>query len=176
MFKKFVIWCVLIFVAFSLTACISNIDDNNGENKTPERTETNQTDATPTPASTDKKGDPVPTYNEDWPTEMLPDGFPNLGKVTKVSDKRSYGNVITIYWNMITEDQIDAFVDKLNDYLDNDHAWQGSFYSDGVKYKPGTEDEFIRVVIRHMDFASGEVDSDFEPQFYLEISGEGLKK
>ena len=58
--------------------------------------------------------------------------------------------------------------------MDYDHAWQGYFFSDGLKYKPGTEDEFIRVVIRYQTSAPGSLEPDFDPQFYLEISGEGL--
>ncbi|MDD2418106.1 MAG: hypothetical protein PHR18_02905 [Oscillospiraceae bacterium] len=78
------------------------------------------------------QGDPVPIFTVDWPSEMLPTDFPNLGKVTKVFDSRFFGKMITINWTMLSEDQVKEIVDKLNAYLDYDHAWQGSFYSDGI--------------------------------------------
>ena len=171
MLKKLLIIIVLVIFTFSLVSCVPNVDDNNNNNNGDDNgknKKTTESNITPTP---ENKGDPVPTYTVDWPTAALPEGFPILGKVTKVSDKRVYGATVTIYWNMITQDQIEDFVDKLNDYLDYDHEWQEYFYSDGLKYKPGTEEEYVRVVIRHIDSASGAVGDDFDPQFFLEISG-----
>lgn len=185
MYKRIVVLFILVFVTFYMTACMSGVGNNNSDDKKPVNTntdnpnitdnpnDTENTDVTPTPGN--QQGDPVPTYNVDWPADMLPDDFPNLGKVTKVSDSRLLGNRITVYWNMITEDQMHELVDKLNDYLDIDHVWQDSFYSDGTKYKTGTQDEYIRIVIRYNDSNSGQIEPEFKPQFYLEISGEGLK-
>jgi len=115
-----------------------------------------------------------PTFTEDWPSHALPEGFPNLGKVTKVIDFRGYGNEIYIQWNIVTEDEVKKIVDPLNEYPDYDHEWQGNFYSDGLKYKPGTEEEILRVEIRYDASASGEVGENSSPQLVLEISGEAL--
>lgn len=115
-----------------------------------------------------------PTFTEDWPSDALPEGFPNLGKVTKVIDFRGYGDEIYIQWNIVTEDEVKKIVDALNEYLDYDHEWQDYFYSDGLKYKPGTEEEVLRVEIRYDASASGEVGENSSPQLVLEISGEAL--
>ncbi len=120
------------------------------------------------------QGDIVPSYTVDWPSEMLPSDFPNLGKVTKIYDSRKFGNKVTINWNILSEKEALELADKLNEYLDYDHAWQGSFFSDGIKYKPGTEDDFIRIVIRYFPSATGALEPEFDPQFYIDISGEGL--
>lgn len=119
-------------------------------------------------------GNPVPTFPVDWPSEMLPEDFPDLGMVTAVYDSRAFIKQITVNWNIMTEAQTKEIVEKLNAYLDYDHAWQGDFYSDGLKYKAGTQDESIRVVVRYMPSASGETDPTLQPQLYLEISGEGI--
>lgn len=120
-------------------------------------------------------GPAVPTFNEDWPAAMLPDGFPDLGKVTRVIDSRTLGGRVTIYWNILSQDDAAALVETLNGWLDYDMAWQGSAYSDGLKYADGTENEILMVRARSpFEFATGELEPDFDPQFYLEISGEAL--
>jgi hypothetical protein len=91
-----------------------------------------------------------------------------------VYDSRSFVKKVTINWNIVSEDQVKEIIDKLNAYLDYDHAWQDYFYSDGIKYKPGTQDESIRIVVRYMQSASGEIEPEFEPQFFLEITGDGI--
>lgn len=124
--------------------------------------------------ATSSQGDPVPTFTEDWPADALPEGFPNLGKVTRVMDFRTYGNEIYISWNIVSEEEVQNIVDTLNEYLDYDIAWQGYFYSDGVKYKEGTEEELLKIEVRYDASASGEAGENFEPQLTIEISGEGL--
>lgn len=119
-------------------------------------------------------GNPVPTFPSDWPAEMLPEDFPDLGMVTEVYDSRAFIKQITVNWNIVTEEQTKEIVETLNAYLDYDHVWQGDFYSDGIKYKAGTQDELIRVVVRYMPSATGETDPTLQPQLYLEISGEGI--
>ena len=181
MLKKTVSFLIVLMLMLTLVSCASeektlpsegivetadDSDDNEGD--VLGEGDTEQTKAPVT------QGEIGPTFTEDWPAHALPDGFPNLGKVTMVSDSRSYVSQITIYWNILSEDEVHSIVDKLNDYLDYDHAWQDYFYSDGLKYKAGTEEEILRVVIRYNSEASGRVDEEFEPQFYLEISGEGL--
>lgn len=120
------------------------------------------------------EGTPVPTFTVDWPAHALPEGFPNLGKVTKVIDFRGYGDEIYIQWNIVSEEEVKNIVDALNEYLDYDHEWQGYFYSDGLKYKEGTEEEILNIEIRYDPSASGEIGENSEPQLTLEISGEGL--
>lgn len=172
MFRKYLAFLLAMLLVISFVSCVSDkskrINDNNSSNNTSSSKDEGNT------TSVIIQGEPEPTFTVDWPSEMLPDDFPDLGKVTKIFDSRSYSKKVTIIWNMVSEDQVKEIVDKLNTYLDNDHAWQGSFYSDGVKYQSGTEDEYIRVVIRYMPSASGEIDPDFDPQFFLEISGVGI--
>lgn len=116
------------------------------------------------------RGEPEPYFPEDWPSYALPEGFPN----TKVIDFRKYGNEIYIQWNIVSEEEVQKIVNALNEYLDVDHAWQGYFYSDGVKYKEGTEEEILNVEIRYDKSASGAVGENSDSQLVIEISGEGL--
>ena len=143
----------------------------NATNAQNEPDETVKQDETASP-----QGESVPSFTVDWPADALPDGFPNLGKVTKVIDFRGYGSEIYIQWNIVSEEEVQRIVDALNEYLDYDHAWQGYFYSDGVKYKEGTEEEILKVEIRYDPSASGEVGESSKPQLTIEISGEGLPK
>lgn len=170
MFKKILVLLLIALLIFSFTSCFTN----GAESKDNLSKSTSKSDDESVQTSAVHQGDPVPTFDVDWPSEMLPDDFPDLGKVTKIYDSRAFINKVTIHWNILTEDQVEEIVEKLNAYLDYDHAWQDYFYSDGLKYKPGTEDEYIRVVIRYSPTASGEIEPDFKPQFYLEISGEGI--
>lgn len=170
--KKLFLVLLMMLLTFFFVSCTSDkLEKENGGNHTSDTsipTNGNNTSSAIT------QGDPVPTFTIDWPSEMLPDDFPDLGKVTKVYDSRSFVKKVTVNWNIVSEDQVKEIVDKLNAYLDYDHAWQGDFYSDGIKYKSGTEDESIKVVVRYMPSASGEIEPDFNPQFYLEISGDGI--
>ncbi len=132
--------------------------------------ESGETDEPEAPA-----GPPVPTFNEPWPAEILPEGFPDLGKVSRVIDSRSFGGRVTIYWNILTESEAKALIELLNPWLDHESSWQGDAFSDGVKYADGTEDEVLRVRPRGpIASASGELEPDFDPQFYLEITGKAL--
>ena len=170
--KKLFLFFIVVLLSFSFVSCTPVYPKKENSNDPTSDTSTgvngnNTSAAIP-------QGEPVPTFTVDWPSEMLPDDFPDLGKVTKVYDSRSFVKKITVNWNIVSEDQVKEIVDKLNAYLDYDHVWQGDFYSDGIKYKPGTEEESIRVVVRYMKAASGEIEPEFKPQFYLEISGQGI--
>lgn len=171
MIKKTVLFLLVMLLMLSFASCVSDkpSQETNPANQANQTTKAEGNDTTPAI----HQGEPVPTFTVDWPSEMLPSDFPDLGKVTK-AHRSSFSKVATIYWNMVTEEQVEEIVDKLNAYLDYDHAWQDYFYSDGIKYQPGTEDESIRVVIRYMTDASGEIEPNFNPQFFLEISGPGL--
>lgn len=180
MLKKTVLLLLIMLLTLSFASCVPgelntiNNDVNNDINNDnlPSNTDSEAGGDNETPEAT--YGEPVPTFSVDWPSEMLPDDFPDLGKVTKIYDSRAFVKKVTVNWNIVSEEQVKEIVDKLNAYLDYDHAWQDYFYSDGIKYKDGTEDELIRVVIRYMASASGAIEPNFEPQFYLEISGEGI--
>lgn len=63
--------------------------------------------------------------------------MPDLGEVSSVIDARAFVKSITIYWNTVTQDEINVILYKLNEYPDYDHAWQDYFYSDEIKYKYG---------------------------------------
>lgn len=181
MLKKLIVLMFVLMLTLSFAACAN--DDNNGGTTKESLSEVSgtadsgneaATEAGDTTTDAQPQGDLVPSFTVDWPADMLPEGFPNLGKVTKVNDSRMFGKTVTVIWNIVNEDQVKEIIDKLNVYLDYDHAWQDYFYSDGLKYKPGTQDESIRVVVRYSPTASGELEPGFNPQFYLEISGEGL--
>lgn len=167
--KKLFFLILVILLSFSLISCTNENSkvDSGGVDKSGSADE----DDIPSEIA---QGKLVPTFTIDWPSEVLPGDFPNLGKVTKVYDSRPFYKKITINWNIVSESQVNDIIDKLNAYLDYDHAWQGGFYSDGIKYKSGTEDEFINVVVRYSPSASGEMEPDFKPQFYLEITGQGI--
>ena len=169
MLKKILSFVFVVVLLFSFVSCGSDDPQKEEESKKAVSEVTEET------SKAVQQGDPEPTFTVDWPADMLPDDFPNLGKVTKVYDSRAFVKKITINWNIISEQQVKEIVDQLNAYLDYDHAWQDYFYSDGIKYKTGTEDEFINVVIRYSPSASGQIEPNLEPQFYLEISGEGIK-
>lgn len=172
MFKKYLAFLLIMFLIVPFTSCVSDGPQNESNgNDSSDISSFSEVEDT---SSEIVQGEPKPTYTVDWPSEMLPDDFPDLGKVTKVYDSRSFSKKITINWNMVNEDQVNEFVDKLNAYHDLEHVWQGNFYSDGVKYEIGTEDEYIRVVIRYMSSATGEIEPDFNPQFFLEITGPGI--
>ena len=170
--KKPLLFLLVILLSFSFVSCASDdIEmENSGHTTSNNSSPTNQNNTRPSIA----QGEPVPTFTTDWPSEMLPDDFPNLGKVTEVYDSRSFVKQIRVIWNIVSEDQVKEIVDRLNAYLDYDHVWQGNFYSDGIKYKSGTQDESIRVVVRYMQSASGEIEPEFDPQFFLEITGDGI--
>jgi len=182
---------LLILVSFALYGCGKDGGDSAASASPSAAIETDTggsvggteetTDDRMDPAETEKpveeapaQGEPVPTFTVDWPSDALPEGFPNLGKVTKVMDFRGYGNEIYIQWNIISEEELKNIVDALNEYLDYDHEWQGYYYSDGLKYKEGTEEEILNVEIRYDSSASGEVGENSDPQLTIEISGEGL--
>ena len=170
--KRLFLFFIVVLLSFSFVSCTSV--DPKKENSNDPTSDTSTLANGNNTSSAIPQGEPVPTFTVDWPSEMLPDDFPDLGKVTKVYDSRSFVKKITVNWNIVSEDQVKEIVDKLNAYLDYDHVWQGDFYSDGIKYKPGTEEESIRVVVRYMKAASGEIEPEFKPQFYLEISGQGI--
>ena len=67
-----------------------------------------------------------------------------------------------------------GIVKELNTSLDYDHEWQGGFYSDGINYTAGNQEESIRVVVRYMPPACGETEPLLQPQLYLKISGKGI--
>lgn len=178
MLKKIIVILLVLVMTLSLVSCIAqeptgNPTDTDG-NTSPSPTYNEEPGNTEDVEETDPpQGDPVPTFEEAWPAEKFPEDFPNLGNVSKVSDPRPLGSSVTIYWNILSKEDAQAIVDKLNEYLDYDHAWQDYFWSDGLKYKPGTEEELLRIEIRYNADASGSIE-DYKFQFYLEISGEGL--
>ena len=180
MLKKIASVLIVLILVLSLVSCASEGKQNENHIDTADDTADDEDDWNDEADSVDTnapsvKGEAVPTFTEDWPSYALPEGFPDLGKVTRVIDSRAFGNQVTIYWNILTEEEAADIVDILNAYLEYDHEWQGYFYSDGLKYAPGTENEVLRVVIRYQPTASGHFDDeDFSPQFYLEISGEAL--
>ena len=170
--KKLLFFVLVMLLSFYFVSCTSdNAEKENSRHSTSDTSSPTNENNT---SSAIAQGEPVPTFTIDWPSEMLPSDFPNLGKVTKVYDSRSFVKKVTINWNIVSEDQVKEIIDKLNAYLDYDHAWQDYFYSDGIKYKPGTQDESIRIVVRYMQSASGEIEPEFEPQFFLEITGDGI--
>lgn len=172
MLKKTLIFLLIILLIFSFASCDKDYSEQISKGTSTSKENSQTTSSTQPPVS--KQSDPVPTFTDDWPSEILPADFPDLGKVTKVYDSRRFVKQVTVHWNIVTENQVKEIVDKLNAYLDYDHAWQGNFYSDGIKYIPGTQDEFIRVEIQYIPSASGEIEPEFKPQFYLEISGAGI--
>lgn len=120
-------------------------------------------------------GPPVPTFNEPWPAEILPADFPDLGNVSVVIDSRNFGGRVTIYWNILTEPEAKALIEQLNPWLDYEMVWQGSAFSDGLKYAEGTEDEILMVRARGpFASATGQLEPSIDAQFYLEIVGEAL--
>jgi hypothetical protein len=58
------------------------------------------------PEQPDKPQEIKPAFTVGWPSDALPEGFTNLGKVTNVIDYRGYGGEIYIQWNMLTEDEV----------------------------------------------------------------------
>ena len=170
--KRWSLFFIVVLLSFSFVSC-TPVDPKKEDSTDPTSDTSTPTNGNNT-SSAIPQGKPVPTFTVDWPSEMLPEDFPDLGKVTKIYDSRDFVKKITVNWNIVSEDQVKEIVDKLNAYLDYDHAWQGDFYSDGIKYKPGTEDESIRIVVRYMPTSSGEIEPGFKPQFYLEISGAGI--
>ncbi len=181
MFKKLISLMFVLMLTLSLASCANN-DNNGGTTKEPlsdvsstaDSGDETTAEADNTTTTSQPQGSLAPSFTVDWPADMLPEGFPNLGKVTKVNDSRMFGKKVTVIWNIVDEDQVKEIIDKLNAYLDYDHAWQDYFYSDGLKYKPGTQDENIRVEVEYSPTATGELEPNYNPQFYLEISGEGL--
>ncbi|MDD2362079.1 MAG: hypothetical protein PHH84_03850 [Oscillospiraceae bacterium] len=170
--KRMFLFFIVVLLSFSFVSCTSA--DLKKENSSDPTSDTSSLSNGNNTSSAIPQGEPVPTFTVDWPSEMLPSDFPDLGKITKVYDSRAFVKKVTVNWNIVSEDQAKEIVDKLNAYLDYDHVWQGDFYSDGIKYKLGTEDESIRIVVRYMKAASGEIEPEFKPQFYLEISGAGI--
>ena len=170
--KRLFLFFIVLMLSFSFVSCTSA--DSKKENSNEPKGDRSSGANGDNTSAVIPQGDRVPTFTVDWPSEMLPDDFPDLGKVTKVYDSRTFVKKVTVNWNIVSEDQVKEIVDKLNDYLDYDHVWQGDFYSDGIKYISSTEDESIRIVIRYMKAASGEIEPEFKPQFYLEISGAGI--
>lgn len=169
MFKKIFIPVFSLLLIFLFLSC-------SGEEPAITDDSTNQADSSGNIAVDDTESTAAEAQVESvspvsWPAEMLPEGFPDLGEVSRVIDSRAFVKSITIYWNTVTQDQVNVIVDKLNEYLDYDHAWQDYFYSDGIKYKQGTEEEFINVVIRYQVDAAG---TGEDPQFFLEIRGDGI--
>ncbi|NLB62065.1 MAG: hypothetical protein GX802_06600 [Clostridiales bacterium] len=182
MLKRITVIVLALIMMLSLVSCVAEepqgsptvTDGNTSPSPTHDGEYTEEPGNTEDIEATDPpQGDPVPTFEEAWPAEMLPSDFPNLGNVTKVTDSRTFGHNITIYWNILSKEEAEAIVDKLNEYLDYDHAWQDYFWSDGLKYKPGTQEELLRVEIRYSPTSSGSIE-DFQYQFYIEISGDGL--
>ncbi len=177
MLKKTLAFMLTLLLILTLASCAptkatspdSEKDTSVSEENTPEETQAEEEGTTEVPL-----GDPVASFTQDWPTEMLPEGFPNLGKVSKVVDSSVFGPKITIYWNILTETEANSLVEMLNTYLDVDHAWQGIGFSDGIKYKPGSKDEFINIRIRWQPTATGAMEPEIDSQFFLEIIGEGL--
>lgn len=165
--------CLLLLIALLTLSFVSCAIDDSKKESSNNSLETSSSADEKNTASEISQGEPVQTFTVDWPCETLPADFPDLGKVTEVYNS-SFVKKVTVNWNIVTEDQVNEIVDKLNAYLDYDHVWQGTFYSDGLKYKSGTEDESVRVVIRYMPSASGKIEPELDAQLYLEISGEGL--
>lgn len=170
--KKFFYLLLILLLAPSFVSCTTGKPKGEGNEALSDYTEVAEEENRDIPKTA--QGNPVPAFSVDWPAEMLPEDFPDLGMVTEVYDSRAFVKQITVNWNLVTEEQTREIVEKLNAYLDYDHAWQGDFYSDGIKYKAGTQEESIRVVVRYMPSASGETEPLLQPQLYLEISGEGI--
>ena len=167
---------LFLIMSFAITGCTEKSDTGNGTNTVSpagneETADIGSDDGDPTNIPQEATGQ---GFTVDWPSDALPEEFPNLGKVTSVYDFREFGNEIYINWNLMSEEEVQAVVDALNEYLDYDHAWQGDFYSDGLKYKDGSEESVLTVRIRYNPSATGEVGDNSDPQLTLEIFGEGL--
>lgn len=181
MTKKPRVLLLAVALAVALTACgggTAPVEEGTPTPPAQAQTPDPETEA-PEPSDPDEPevpaGPPVPTFDEPWPAEMLPPGFPDLGKVSRVIDSRNFGGRVTIYWNILTEPEAKTLIDQLNPWLDYEMVWQGSAFSDGLKYAEGTEDEVLRVRSRGpLASATGQLEPSIDAQFYLEITGEAL--